>query len=803
MNFPELLSPAGDFDCLKAAVQNGADAVYLGASAFSARASATNFDLNTLKEAILYAHLRGCKVHLALNTLLKENEFEDAIVLAKSAYEYGIDAVIVQDLGLASFLIDNFKGLDVHGSTQMTVHNSAGVNELEKIGFSRVVLSRELSLEEIKHIVKNSNIEVEAFIHGALCISYSGQCLFSSMVGGRSGNRGKCAQPCRLPYELIDDCNNVLDNGFLLSPRDLCSLKALPDLIDAKVNSFKIEGRMKTPEYVATVTRIYRKYIDFYLEHGRNNYSVNLHDKKALMQVFNRGGFSLGHLENNENLELIFKDKPNNMGLPLGTILAYNKNKGYITFTSAEPLALGDTIMVEKENTKYTISELMVNDKNEPNTFQNTTVKIGRMKGNISVGDKLYKLSSNELSTLAESSLRKENRKISLNARISIAKGTAISLNVYSFQNKKTLYDNLNFIVYSDVFPEKAINSPLTEEKVLNNIKKTGNTFINFENIQINMEPDVFFSISTINELRRKAIQYINDYISKKTLRKPLINLTLNRNNYTKISKEKNISLLLNNLSLENDYSKLKNINCLYIPLQYFLDKDFNSLLITLCNNFSVYVYMPTIAKEHYFNTIKAKLDGIVSSYNIHGFVVSNLGQIELVNKFGLELVSNYTMNISNSYSVSTLGRLGLNVFTMSPEFEKSAILNLLENSALQSEMIVYGRIPLMNTNYCPLGRSNKCYAECRKLCKSGKQFYLKDRLGIKFPVVPNSVNTVCTIYNSRILSVASSDFEVDRVRIDILNENVDEIQNIIDTIRSGNRLEGKNYTNGNLNRII
>lgn len=226
--------------------------------------------MSTLKEAILYAHLRGVKVHLTLNTLLKENEFVDAINLAKFAYEYGIDAIIVQDLGLASYLINNFKGLDVHASTQMTIHNLAGVKELEKIGFSRAVLSRELSLNEIKTITQNSNIEIECFIHGALCISYSGQCLFSSMVGGRSGNRGKCAQPCRLPYKLIDNSNNILDKGYLLSPRDLCTLEMLPDLIEANISSFKIEGRMKSPEYVATVTRIYRKYIDFYLNHTSN-----------------------------------------------------------------------------------------------------------------------------------------------------------------------------------------------------------------------------------------------------------------------------------------------------------------------------------------------------------------------------------------------------------------------------------------------------------------------------------------------------------------------------------------------------
>ena len=207
----ELLSPVGDFDCLKAAIQNGANAVYFGASIFSARAYATNFDDAELDKAITYAKLRGVKTHLALNTLIKNEEFEDAFNIAKKAYELGIDAIIVQDLGLATTLIKSFPDLDIHASTQMTTTNLEDVHKLQELGFKRVVLSRECSLNEIKNICKNSNIEIETFMHGALCICYSGQCLFSSMVGGRSGNRGKCAQPCRLPYSLIDENDNVLD----------------------------------------------------------------------------------------------------------------------------------------------------------------------------------------------------------------------------------------------------------------------------------------------------------------------------------------------------------------------------------------------------------------------------------------------------------------------------------------------------------------------------------------------------------------------------------------------------------------
>ena len=247
---PELLVPAGDFDCVRAGVQNGADCIYFGANLFSARASAKNFSLDELSQAVRYCKLRNVKTNLTLNTLITDDEFSDAVKVAEVAYKCGVDAIIVQDLGLAKFLIKNFPGIEIHGSTQMSVHNLEGVLELQKLGFSRVVLSREVPINEIEYIRNNCNIDLEIFIHGALCISYSGQCLFSSLVGGRSGNRGKCAQPCRLPYELLE-CDNsqekLIDKGFLLSSRDLCSLEYLPKLVSLGVNSFKIEGRMKTP----------------------------------------------------------------------------------------------------------------------------------------------------------------------------------------------------------------------------------------------------------------------------------------------------------------------------------------------------------------------------------------------------------------------------------------------------------------------------------------------------------------------------------------------------------------------------
>lgn len=403
--------------------------------------------------------------------------------------------------------------MPIHGSTQMTVHNLNGALELQDLGFKRVVLSRELSTNEIDYICKNTEIEIECFVHGALCISYSGQCLFSSMLGGRSGNRGKCAQPCRLPYELLEE-NKKINSGYLLSTRDLCALDYIPFFIQAGVKCLKIEGRMKSPEYVATVTRIYRKYIDLAL--SDEPYVVEKKDRKELMQVFNRGMSSSGHLDNEPNKKLVFKEKPNNMGLFLGIVERYNKNKGHITVKLKETIAIGDTISLENESGSYTVSELMENHKNIQETKIGQTVTLGRMKGNIKLGDKIYKMSSKALSTVAKESYRKENRKIALTANVSIKKSQPITIQITSC-NSLPLYKDLDIIYSLDVIPEEAKNKPLDKETVIKQISKTASTPYEFKKIEIDLDENVFLpKLSILNELRRDSLAKVHDYsISK------------------------------------------------------------------------------------------------------------------------------------------------------------------------------------------------------------------------------------------------------------------------------------------------
>ena len=785
----ELLSPVGDFDCLKAAIQNGADSVYLGASSFSARAFANNFNYDELKRAIEYAKLRNVEVHLALNTLIRNDELENAINLAITAYNYGIDAIIVQDLGLAKYLIDNLKNLPIHASTQMTVHNLESINILEKLGFSRAVLSRELSLNEIEYITKNSNIEIEAFMHGALCISYSGQCLLSSAIGGRSGNRGRCAGPCRLPYELLDS-KSTLDKGYLLSCRDLCSLEFLPQLINCGITSFKIEGRMKSPEYVATVTRIYRKYMDLVL--NNKDYKIDNKDLEDLLQSFNRGNFSTGHLSNSENRKLIYKEKPDNTGIYIGNVTKFNSSKGHIKLKLTNSLAIGDKISVNSN--KYNVSELMINNKNVKTANINDFVEIGRMKGNISENDKIYKIESKELTDIALKSFNSENKKIKLSATLTVKENLPIELKITSLENG--FYKDLSVCNVSNIIPEPATNTPITKDRLISQLNKTGNTEFEFTNININLDDNLYIpSISSLNELRRDSLSKLENLVLSKYINQvDLVKLNLKHNNLN--THNKKVAVLLNTINLNFDYSNLNNVDKLYIPLKYFILEDYSSIIKNLCANFNVYIYMPTIIRKNYKNIIANKLDRILEKFKLCGFVISHISQIEMTKKYNLELIGNYTLNVFNNLSINELNNIGLSTITYSPELDKSFI-NFLDVPK-NSELIVYGKLPVMTMNYCPLGASNKCYANCKKLCKSVEKFYLKDRLNFKFRIIPDNIETVTTMYNSKITSISHLDFICSNIRIDIIDESVEEINNIVKTALSGNRLEGKDYTNGN-----
>lgn len=635
------------------------------------------------------------------------------------------------------------------------------------------------------------------------------------------GNRGTCAQSCRLPYKLLEN-DNEIDKGYLLSPRDLCSIDNLKELIDAGVTSFKIEGRMKKPEYVATVTSIYRKYIDEIINTNKN-VELSSSDLTDLMQVFNRGSFSHGHLDNLPNKNLIFKEKPNNMGIYIGKVYDYNENKGYVKLELENELELGDFVSIN--DSSYHVSELMINNKNVKTASLHDKVTIGRMKGNnIRRNSKIYKIQSKQLSDRAIKSYSNvENIKTILNAKITIHKNTPITLYVETITDDDSFYKGISTLVETATIPVDALNSPITKDRIITQLSKTGNTEFEFENIEIDLDDNLYIpNISSINELRRKALSNIENIIKEKlskkadyTFENKYFDDTDDLDNFgdsetfdiSTLSSDKKINLLLNILHKEYDYTLIKNIDNIYIPFKYFIDKSYSKEINDITNNFSTYIYLPIISKEFYFNIIKSNIKNILDTYKISGIIVSNIGQLEILKDLNintnLDIIANYSFNVFNNYTENELQNLGFTTFTLSPELDKYSINNILNNKNIKSEMIIYGSCPVMNSNYCLLGTSNKCYKECLRKCESNNKYYLKDRMGFTFRLIPDNTQTVTTIYNSKILSISSSEFNSDNYRIDILDENIDEINNIVSTVKSGKRLEGQKYTNGNLNRNI
>ena len=628
------------------------------------------------------------------------------------------------------------------------------------------------------------------------------------------GNRGTCAQSCRLPYELLEN-DKVIDKGYLLSPRDLCSIDNLKELIDAGVTCFKIEGRMKKPEYVATVTSIYRKYIDEIMNTNKN-VTLSPSDLTDLMQVFNRGSFSHGHQDTLPNKNLVFKEKPNNMGIYLGKILNYNNSKGYIKLKLENSLSLGDSVSIN--DSTYHVSELMKNGLNIKQANTSDIVTIGRMKGsNIRINSNIYKIQSKELSDRALKSYSNvENIKIPLKATIIVHKNKPITLNVETLEKNSGFFSNINVTLFSDITPQEATNSPITKDKIITQLSKTGNTEFEFKKINIDLENNLFVPNISLNELRRHALSKIEDVVLNKLSRnynKEFKNKFENTDNSLNNTKNnikmtnKKINILLNLLHTEYDYTLINGVDNVYIPFKYFIDKKYKETILKITNKFNTYIYLPTISKDYYLNFIKNNLLKITETYKISGFVVSNLGELEILKNIfkdkEINITANYTFNIFNNYSEEELSSLGFNTFTISPELDRFSITSILKNKKTSSELIIYGKTPVMNSNYCLLGNSNKCYKECLRKCEKSNKYYLKDRMGFKFRIIPDNSQTITTIYNSKILSISPLDFNSDNYRIDLLDENIFEINNIISTIKSGNRLEGENYTNGNLNRNI
>ncbi len=822
----ELLAPAGNYEAFLAAVENGADAVYLGGKLLNARQFAGNFDNEELQKAIDYAHARGVKVLLTLNTLVLEEELEEALDYAARAYEMGIDAFIVQDLGLATKLKQLIPHIPLHGSTQMSIYSLEGVRVLEKMGFERVVLARELSLEEIRYICNNTDIEIEVFVHGALCISYSGQCLMSSMIGGRSGNRGKCAQPCRMHYSINKDASKVeqlsaeqssidvsadrgFKSGYLLSPKDICHIDHVGELLSAGVTSFKIEGRMKSPEYVATVVGIYRKYIDRVEQHielcsnvkaenkpstSVSNTSINPRvseqDRQQLLQSFNRGGFSKGYLLGKTGPEMMAYEKPKNWGTYLGVALAQNSSTNSVKIKLENTLSNGDGIEIwsgklQEESPGGIITKIVLDGGGlVKGARSGDTVWVSVIKGRIEKGSKVYKTSDKEMLEQAAASYQRPTRRLKIKADFMLKAGRLPVLTLVDPAGNKVTAEG-------EVLPQKAVNKPLTEERVSEQLNKMGSTPFELAELNIVMDDDIVIPISELNNLRRKAAELLESKrimegrrSNKEVQHKGEVAISASLLSRTK-SKVK-LSAMLYHINEDLELGSI-NADRIYLPFNLIQEESLTRQLTEVRKaGKEVYGYIPAVIKGRQSQILDRSAHAI--NQVVDGFLVGNLGVGESLRALlgqDIALMGDYTLNLINSASIQAVSDLGYEGAALSYELNMRQLEEINKNTQLATELGIYGRIPVMTSEYCPIGGSISGAAphKCKTVCKNGI-YHLRDRKNAAFLVKTDCIDCRSTIFNSDVLFVPDLIENLTRsgisyMRMNFVDESSSEIYEI------------------------
>ncbi len=724
----ELLAPAGTLQTLKAVIHAGADAVYFGGSRFGARAYAGNLNQEEVLEAIDFAHIHNRKTMLAVNTLLKEKELEKELYeYLLPYYERGLDAVIVQDFGVMRFIRRNFKGLPVHASTQMTVTGAAGAEFLAQAGAERIVLARELSLSEIRDIHRKVPVELESFVHGALCYCYSGQCLLSSMLGGRSGNRGRCAQPCRLPYTVLEQGGKQNGKGhtYPLSPKDLCAIDLLPELAESGIVSFKIEGRMKQTEYAQGVVSIYRTYLDRYQNYGKEGYAVSDEDRKMLLHFGNRSGFTTGYYKQQNGPDMITFGKSN-----------HKKEQD-----SAE------TVQAE--------------------------------------------------------------RRQMIRGRLCVRRDMPMDLTV-KFRDVK--------LTVTGEMAEAAQNHPVTEEVLRQKLMKTKNTPFEFEHLSIVLDEGLFVPVKSVNELRRKALDRLEELYLRRYERtasecqylKQEADMCIRGAEYARtpvtdgrkgeecryqaqtagVDNKNAESRLLFTASVEQEeqISPVLSdpfISVIYIDSTMFTRDDTPAKLEALIKEAKqvrkqVFYILPAVFR----NDTAEWYASVLQNLRPDGFLVNNYDALGFLLKQGIapeRIRIDYNLYTWSTESRRAFLELGIAGDTIPLELNRAEIRRR-ENQG--SEMMIYGYLPLMTSAQCI--KKNRSHCD-----KTPCTCFLQDRYNICFPVKNNCNECYNVIYNSRPLSLLSLTKELEssgirRVRLSFTIESKTQTEEILHAARTG-----------------
>ncbi len=740
----ELLAPAGDYEALVAAISNGADAIYLGLSSFGARAYAKNFNYDELEKAIKYAHLRQVKIYVTMNTNVYENELNEVYKQIDFLASKNVDGIIFFDLAVLEYIKNNYPKLEAHASTQIGIDSVNVGMFFKNNNVDRIVLARELNIDKIKEIKNKVMLPIEIFIHGALCISYSGNCLMSGLIGLRSGNRGRCVGSCRKIYQLIDKTNNIsFPPSYLLSTKDLKTIENINKL--DFVDSLKIEGRMKDPTYVANVVKCYRKAIDdssFDLE--KANYFLN----KTFQRTFTKG-----YLFNEEPVNITNIERPNNYGYLIGKVVKVNKNK--ITLKLNDKLNQNDQIRIfNKEDIIYPIVKMYDEHNNLINSSKTSCIL--EINEKVNINDKVYKVKDYNFNEYLKTTYnKKEFKKFPINFYVNGNLNNHLEITIN--------YNDIYITEKSNEIITSSINLPITKEKILEQLEKLTETPYYIDEFICNIDDNMYISIKEINNLRRILIEKLNIERLKFDFIK-----TNKQNNNSKISYPLN-----NQPKLACYATTLEQLEVI---------KEENIDIIYDNNNFI------RRNQTEYNNKTNDYL--LVGGYGGINYYKNNY------------LISDYSLNVTNSKAIYKLHSNGVKRITISHELNKNQINEMInayynENNGYPNlEMIVYGKATLMFTKYCPLKKFNLCGK-----CKTNK-YVLKDNIA-EFPIISH-YDCATSILNSRALNLIDDLEDIKNInvfRLQFTTESKEETRKIIKEFKEKiNNINNKtNYFNQNL----
>ena len=779
-NRVEILAPAGSIEAMHAAFAAGADAVYIGGQQFGARAFAGNPGQDDLLRAIDEAHLLGRKLYLTVNTLLKNKElFGQLETFIRPVYEQGLDAVLVQDYGVMSFFRDCFPDLPLHASTQMTVCGPDYGIWLGRQNVRRLVLPRELNLDEIREMKKKTGLEIEVFVHGALCYAYSGQCLLSSMIGGRSGNRGRCAQPCRMAYTFAD--GSARKQGYLLSMKDLCGLEMLPQLIEAGVDSLKIEGRMKKPEYAAMTSMLYRHYRDLYLEKGADSWHVDPDDIRKLMDLYNRGGFTKGYYMMHNGPEMITPDRPNHSGIEAGKI---TKVSGDLVSVKLDfDVNAGDVLEFPD------LSEITVSS----GARQGQTLKLKKGAGRMKAGQTVRRTrNAGLIQELTEVYVKNPDLKEKIYGFVSLLKDSPA---------KMTLYDGAHSVTVSGEAVQSAQNRPLTADDVRKQMEKTGATLFRFEKLDIELDEGVFIPVRSLNELRRMAFEAFEAEKAGSFRRQAAADHSFLQMCPAKTSSKKpTVHVLVLDQQQLDIILRESAVSRVYIELyadEKWLRKAADDVH---AHGKECFIAMPHIWRKDIAESLEKKLL-LLKGLCADGFLIRNMESLFWLDTHQIEGIrladySIYTMNDAAADVISGL----FDEQTLPVELNRSELMNMRHLS--DSEMIVYGRLQLMVSAGCLLKTCGSC-------SRQPGIHYLRDRMKKNMvvrnvcPWCYNLLDNADPLFIPEVIAGDLGGRYPRSVRLQFIDEGHEEVRKVLDTFCHNTVYKPQAYTKGHYKRGV